>query len=207
MKHTPVLLPCLAWLLFAAACTPWPDLPDGPGLPPPLPPDRTLAILAAPVPPGPAVSCGAPLRLVAALPDPLDRPDREGEWVALAHASPTPLSLRDWRLTVGRRKHVLPDVVLAPFEVLVLGGPSSPWPIGSLRLANASGTLRLFDPCGGEVDTLRWGSDGCAARPGVPVVGDGPVGARAWAGQVLPWKHEGPTRALADGADGGCGQT
>lgn len=163
----------------------------GPTIEPPPPPAREVERgerLAARYR-GPTPSCGAEVRLTAALVDPRDRPDREGEWVELQSLHPDDLSLYDWTLELGRRRLDLPQTVLEPGQRLRIGASEAvasrpDATLGALRLTNLRGALRLRDPCGLEISRLEWGRDGPAPagevlRPAAPCARHGkPLGSR-----------------------------
>lgn len=108
-------------------------------------------------PPPPERSCGDPVEIVGALPDPDVVSDREGETVWLRNAGPTSVALDGWVLESGRRVLALDGRVLAAGERLALIGDA----LRPLRLANAGGEVRIRDPCG-LVQALTWGD----AKPG-----------------------------------------
>lgn len=198
----PLLARALGIVLgIAASCRPDPPpiaVPDD--LPPPLWPGSGLAALLHPPGAGAAPDCGAAVRLDAALPDPSDLPDRQGEWVRLAVEEPVPLVLDGWSLASGRRRLRLDGTVVTSGEPVLVGGPEGALGLGSLRLRNGDGEVHLVDPCGRVADSLAWGGEDCApAEPGRPVVA------------VTPWRlpdaEIGPARVVPGEALGGCGQT
>ncbi len=138
--------------------------------------------------------CHADVRIAAALIDPVDRRDRDGEWVRLVNLEPVPVELRDWELRRGRRRLHLDDVVLDAGAALRLGADST-HPLRPLQLGNAGGELWLYDPCGRPRSRLAWGGlDDPEVPPGVVL-------------EAPTLRRLGPTRSVTGGAVGGCGQT
>jgi len=119
------------------------------------------------LPRGPAPLCGAPVTIRAALVDPDDRPDRDGEVVVLTNLGATAVDLAGWRLAAGRRSLVLPPTTVEPgASVELTRDADAVYALRPLRLSNRGGSLVLRDPCGLVRARLTWG-DGCpAARPG-----------------------------------------
>ena len=160
-------------------------------------PIASLAALAAPelrLPTGPAAPCGADIVVADALVDPDDRPDREGEEITLLNREPVALDLDGFVLAAGRRRLVLPSLVVPAGEAVVLGGAADRPTLGTLRLTNRGGSVVLSDPCGVVRSCLRWGGEAPPPAPGWRVHAPGP-------------NEESPARSVTGGASSGCGQT
>ncbi len=142
--------------------------------------------------------CGLGLGITEALPDPVDRPDREGEWVELGNPSPEAASLDGWTLTTGRRSLPLDGLSIGAGVRLRLGAEGVRR-LRPLQLRNGSGSLALVDPCGLTVDRMTWG----ATRPLDP--GWRVRGRSRFLGGSQG--RLGPARSVPGGAVGGCGQT
>lgn len=142
-------------------------------------------------PAGPLPSCGADVLLAEALVDPVEVPDREGEWVRLIHRGPEPISLDGWVLERGNRRVRLGRIVVD--DAVILGGAPHHG-LGAIRLPNRAGALSLYDPCGQLRARLAWGGSCPRVPPGWTVV-------------APDHEREGPARSVTGGALGGCGQT
>ncbi len=126
---------------------------------------KSMPELRAAAPASSAPSCGFPVHIQAALPDPTNVPDRLGEWVELSHHEVELLDLAGWRLESAGRTRALEAVILSPGDPLRIGGEWST--LRPLQLRNTGGTVQLFDPCGLEISRLSWGaSNGLSLRPG-----------------------------------------
>ncbi|MCB9728484.1 MAG: hypothetical protein H6744_03890 [Deltaproteobacteria bacterium] len=137
------------------------------------------------------MTCTDEVRLASALPDPVHRPDREGEWLELRSDAPVPLWLDGWTLRSGRARLALDGLAIGPGASLCLdsAGPGT----GRVQLRNHDGSVALVDPCGVTRSSLRWAE----ARPGVVIRADPP-----WPGDAVV-----PARRALGGDGGGCGQT
>jgi uncharacterized protein YukJ len=102
---------------------------------------------------GPPVSVGRPVRIVAALVNPL-LPAPERETVTLLNASPEPVDLTGWRLVDRvKRTSPVPDVQLPPGAALAVALT------GDVQLGNQGGALTLLDSDGLKVDGVAYTAD------------------------------------------------
>lgn len=184
----------LAVGLACTACSPSPHaVPLPPGTYHPIAPGGGVASLRHLERLAPAANCGEPLRLLALLPDPVDLPDRQGEWLELGNEGPEAVALDDWHLSDGRRRRALDDLIIEAHATLRVGGPTGALPLWPVRLTNGGGRVTLLDPCGLEVSSIAWGRPACPKPPPgwrVEAIG-APAGAE-------------PGRSIRCG---GCGQT
>ena len=150
--------------------------------------------------PHPPPACGAPVVIAAAVPRPHpddpDAPDTAalGERVVVVNRAPLPVDLDGWTLRAGRRKWMLPAVLLGPGSSLDLGTDD----LGSFRLRNDDGVLMLFDPCDAARDHVQWGT----TEPGEwlafpdPDTPDRAVPRPAAPGKARVWSRTGRVQVL-----------
>lgn len=79
----------------------------------------------------------------------------EVEYIELFNPSAQPLSLKNWKLTIGNRSSVFPDAVLGAHDYVILcsaaqadqmGSYGKVIPLGPFSLANEGATLSLYSP-------------------------------------------------------------
>ncbi|MBM4370296.1 MAG: hypothetical protein FJ098_01495 [Deltaproteobacteria bacterium] len=107
-----------------------------------------------------ALCASAPrLRILALLPDPVDVPDRDGEWLLLGNPAPFPVPLGGVAVAVGGTVRCVlpPGVVLPPFGEVRVGRRPQPGllPCRGLLLPNRHGHVALLR--GADVlDAVAW---------------------------------------------------
>lgn len=185
----------VAYLLGSCRPDP-PAVPAPPGFPASIVPGPGLASLSPRKRTRPTPRCAADVVLAGALPDPTHVPDREGEWIRIHNGEPWPVDLEGWHLATPHRRRSLSGLVVLGGSALTLGGSPDMGDLGSLRLRNGSGQVRLIDPCGQVTSCLAWGASGSPRLPAAM-----PVSSR------LSWipKRPGPARESPSGSGGGCG--
>ncbi len=94
-------------------------------------------------------SCGAPLALSDVVPNPAPG---EPERLTIANRGKAPIDLEDWALVAGRRRRPIGPTHLAPGQARIFGGAA----LGTLRLRNHAGEVRLVDPCGVTRAAVSW---------------------------------------------------
>jgi uncharacterized protein YukJ len=103
-------------------------------------------------PPGP-VSAGGPVRIVAALVNPVG-PSPERETVTLLNASPETVDLHGWRLADRmKRSCAIPGAQLAPGAVVTVTLAQD------VQLGNKGGALTLLNPDGLKADGVAYTAD------------------------------------------------
>lgn len=110
-------------------------------------------------------SCGAAVALSEVVPNPLPG---EPERLTLTNRGTLPIDLEDWAIVAGRRRRPLGPTYLAPGHARAFAGAA----LGTLRLRNHAGEVRLVDPCGFVRDAVTWDlpsrGDTVEARAGPP---------------------------------------
>ena len=127
----------------------------------------------------------------------IERQDAEGEWIELIYDGLGHLDLNGWSLESGRRIRTFDSYQLVNGKALRVGAAEA-LNLGSLRLRNRRGEVRLRDPCGVVVMTLRWGISE-ELGPGTVIIAPAP-----WHDKHIQRR---PTRTNPRGAPGGYGQT
>ncbi|MFN0093269.1 MAG: lamin tail domain-containing protein [Dehalococcoidia bacterium] len=135
--------------------------------------------------PSAGVASGAGLRLTEVLVDPAEAGRDNGfEWVEVRNDGPEPVDLTGWRVGDSRTADVLPSLVVAPGEYVVIAGSDASFPDGVRVVRLADGTIgsglnndgdavRLIDPSGAVVDSVSFGEDKTAGPRASRVPGPG----------------------------------
>jgi hypothetical protein len=103
------------------------------------------------------------------MPDPAQVEDASGEWFELYNSGADSVNLAGWSVATGSASRVFLDsgarvapggfFVVARTDASLNGGVATGQILSSgWSLANASGSLRLFDPAGVVRDSVAWGS-------------------------------------------------
>jgi hypothetical protein len=110
-------------------------------------------------------SCGAPLALSDVVPNPSPG---EAERLTVVNRGTVPIDLEDWALLAGRRRRPIGKTHLGPGQARIFAGAA----LGTLRLRNHAGEVRLVDPCGAVRAAVSWDTPGrgdtLEARAGPP---------------------------------------
>jgi len=114
--------------------------------------------------------------IVGLLPDPIDRPDNEGEWIILYNANATDIVLRGWHITDNKQDSLIFEQVGIRADQFLLIGRSNIVRIdgddyvsdvisNDFRLSNAGESIVLLNEAGETISSITYAT----VEPGIEI--------------------------------------